>query len=331
MAVVKKSMSSIAVLISGNGSNLQAIIDAVISGQLNADINVVISDQPDAYGLQRAKQAGLPCVVCEPQKGMTREQYDAMLQDVLQRYEVDLVVLSGFMRIVSPSIVQYFWGRMINIHPSLLPKYPGLGTHQKVLAEGEKEHGCCVHFVTEELDAGPVMAYAQLQVLPEDTAETQPPKQAYNTALKAYNIAKSRGYTFKKPLITLVDFSLPSSQKRLWVIDTKTNTVLLNLYVTHGKNSGKLYAKYFSDQPGSHESSLGAYTTTDSFYGPNGYSLTINGIDKGYVISVVQQSPYGMGQYAVGALNDNFNGKMSPRVVDVPITLVNKSNVGQFK
>ena len=112
--------------------------------------------------------------------------------------------------------------------------------------------------------------------------DTKPGYSAYSTALKAYKIAISRGYTFKKPLITLVDFSLPSSEKRLWVIDTKTNTVLLNLYVTHGKNSGKLYAKYFSDRPGSHESSLGAYTTSDSFYGPNGYSLTINGIDKGF-------------------------------------------------
>lgn len=156
------------VLISGNGSNLQAIIDAIAAKQIQASIVAVISDQADAFGLTRASQAGIHSAVLSAKSYPNREAYDADLQKQIDAFEPDLVVLSGFMRILSDDIVQHFHGKMINIHPSLLPKYRGLHTHRKVLDAGDKEHGCSIHFVSDELDGGPLIAQATLPVLADD-------------------------------------------------------------------------------------------------------------------------------------------------------------------
>lgn len=164
--------SNIVVLISGNGSNLQAIIDAIESGNINAKIACVISDKPDAYGLQRAAKHQIPCEVVVKNINETREQYDMRLVSVINHYQPELIVLAGFMRILSKNFVEAYNGKLINIHPSLLPKYPGLHTHKQVLQNGDSEHGCTIHYVTEEVDGGPIIAQAKLQVNPDDTEET---------------------------------------------------------------------------------------------------------------------------------------------------------------
>ncbi|MGB6977171.1 MAG: phosphoribosylglycinamide formyltransferase [Gammaproteobacteria bacterium] len=161
----------IAVLISGYGSNLQAIIDAIQNG-LPVRIAVVISNRADAYGLQRAQQAHIPTHVINHHDYPEREAYDAALQQCLERYQPRLIVLAGFMRILSTNFVQHFRGRLINIHPSLLPKYPGLNTHRQVLAAGDREHGVSVHFVTEAVDSGPLIAQVRLEVEATDTPDT---------------------------------------------------------------------------------------------------------------------------------------------------------------
>jgi len=161
----------IVILISGNGSNLQAIIDAIENKQLDAEIKCVISNKPDAYGLIRAQNHQIPTEVVEKKAGDTRESYDQRLSEVIDQYQPKLCVLAGFMRILSQAFVQKYQGQIINIHPSLLPKYPGLDTHQQVLANGDKVHGCTIHYVTEVVDAGPIITKAQLNVLPDDTPE----------------------------------------------------------------------------------------------------------------------------------------------------------------
>jgi phosphoribosylglycinamide formyltransferase-1 len=160
------------VLISGNGSNLQAIIDEIRQGRLAASIVAVISDRPDAYGLRRAEQAGIPTHVIDYQQFPDRASFDAALMRQIDAYQADLIVLAGFMRILSPACVQHYLGKMINIHPSLLPKYQGLHTHRRVLEAGETEHGASVHYVTPELDSGPVIVQARVPVLPGDTPES---------------------------------------------------------------------------------------------------------------------------------------------------------------
>jgi phosphoribosylglycinamide formyltransferase-1 len=167
----KIDLLPIAVLISGNGSNLQAIIDAIQNG-LPARIMVVISNQADAYGLQRAQQAHIPTHIINHGDYFTRAAYDAALQQCLESYQPQLIVLAGFMRVLGEEFVQHFRGRLLNIHPALLPKYPGLKTHQRVLVAGEKEHGVSVHFVTEEVDGGPIIAQASLAIAITDTADT---------------------------------------------------------------------------------------------------------------------------------------------------------------
>lgn len=162
----------IAILISGNGSNLQAIIDAISAKKTSAQIVVVISDQANAYGLERAKKAGIPTKVISQQDFPNHNQFDTELQNCLDQYQPKLIVLAGFMRILGPEFVQHFHGKVINIHPSLLPKFPGLKTHQRAIDEGETEHGVTIHFVTEDLDNGPIIAQAKLAIAPEDTAET---------------------------------------------------------------------------------------------------------------------------------------------------------------
>jgi len=161
----------VAVLISGGGSNLQALIDAQRAGELPIHIRAVISNRADAYGLTRAAAAGIPTRVLSHKDFPTRAAYDQALSALLEAVDPGLVVLAGFMRILTPGFVAGFHGRMFNIHPSLLPKYPGLHTHQRALDAGDTEHGATVHFVTDELDGGPAVLQARVPVLPGDDAE----------------------------------------------------------------------------------------------------------------------------------------------------------------
>jgi len=165
-------MLRIVVLISGNGSNLQAIIDDIHDDEVDARVVAVISNKPQAYGLQRAKQAAIPTLIVESAGVSSREDYDRQLQQAINQFQPDLVVLAGFMRILSDAFVNHFHGRLINIHPSLLPKYQGLNTHQRVLDAGDTHHGASVHFVTPELDAGPLILQAEVAIHSDDTATT---------------------------------------------------------------------------------------------------------------------------------------------------------------
>lgn len=158
----------VAVLISGRGSNLQAIIDAVRAGGLAADIRLVLSNRPDAQGLARARAAGLATAVVESAGHADRASYDRALRDRIDASGARLVVLAGFMRVLSPEFVRHYDGRLINIHPSLLPAFTGLHTHRRALAAGVAEHGASVHFVTEELDGGPVILRARVPVAAGD-------------------------------------------------------------------------------------------------------------------------------------------------------------------
>ena len=159
-------------LISGNGSNLQALIDAQQQKQLPIVIVAVISNKANAYGLQRANQAGIPAITIEHKLFHDREDFDQVLMQEIDQNRPDLVVLAGFMRILTAVFVRYYEGRLLNIHPSLLPKYQGLHTHQKVLAAGDKQHGATVHFVTEKLDGGPVVVQAVVPITPNDTEQS---------------------------------------------------------------------------------------------------------------------------------------------------------------
>lgn len=161
-----------AVLISGNGSNLQVLIDKSLGGEMQANIAVVISDKADAYGLERARQAGIRTEVLSAKDYASRENYDEALRLKLEAYGVQLIVLSGFMRILSAPLVQYFAGKILNIHPSLLPKYPGLHTFRRALEAGDKEHGTTVHFVDESLDGGPIIRQSPVPIYSDDTVES---------------------------------------------------------------------------------------------------------------------------------------------------------------
>ncbi len=162
---------ALVVLISGNGSNLQAIIDAIRHQGLNAEVRAVISNNPEAYGLTRARVANIPAISLDHRNYPTRDAYDQELQVLIDRYHPQLVVLAGFMRILTPDFVNHYHGRLLNIHPSLLPKYQGLNTHQRVLEAGDAIHGVSVHYVTPELDGGPVILQAEVPVHPGDTAD----------------------------------------------------------------------------------------------------------------------------------------------------------------
>lgn len=164
-------MKRIVVLVSGNGSNLQAIIDACQQGRLNGSIAAVFSNKADAYGLERAREAGIPAHALEAAQFADREAFDRQLMLEIDAYAPDLVVLAGYMRILSPAFVSHYLQRMLNIHPSLLPKYPGLHTHRKAIENGDEEHGTSVHFVTEELDGGPVVLQAKVPIFSGDTEE----------------------------------------------------------------------------------------------------------------------------------------------------------------
>lgn len=162
----------IVVLISGNGSNLQAIIDAIDSKMWPIQIAAVISNKANAYGLQRAQKANIPTEVLSHQDFPTREAYDEALIAVIDHYKPKLIVLAGFMRILSAQFVHHYAHKLINIHPSLLPKYKGLNTHQRAIDAKETLHGCTVHTVTEDLDSGAVIAQMECTIEPEDTAES---------------------------------------------------------------------------------------------------------------------------------------------------------------
>ena len=160
------------VLISGRGSNLQAIIDAVNSGRLPAEIRAVIGNEAGAPGLARARTAGIPAHTIDHRAFATREQFDRALMQAIDAYSPRAVVLAGFMRILSDAFIDHYAGRLLNIHPSLLPAFPGLNTHARALQSGAKVHGASVHFVTHEVDGGPVIVQAALPVLTDDTPET---------------------------------------------------------------------------------------------------------------------------------------------------------------
>jgi len=159
------------ILLSGRGSNFEAIADSVAAGRIEAEIAVVISNRPEARGLELARQRGLP-TVCIPSKGLDRNVYDGMLVEELKKRAVDLVCLAGFMRLLSAGFVREFPLRILNIHPALLPSFPGLDAQHQALEHGVKVTGCTVHFVDEYLDAGPIIVQAAVPVLDDDTVET---------------------------------------------------------------------------------------------------------------------------------------------------------------
>ena len=164
-------MRRIVVLISGNGSNLQAIIDACKLKKINATVAAVFSNKTDAFGLERARAAEIPAHALTASQFADRAAFDRELMLEIDAYAPDLVVLAGYMRILSSEFVGHYAGRLINIHPSLLPKYPGLNTHSQVLENGDEVHGTSVHFVTEELDGGPVILQAKVPVFEGDDEE----------------------------------------------------------------------------------------------------------------------------------------------------------------
>ncbi|MFT4672629.1 MAG: phosphoribosylglycinamide formyltransferase-1 [Pseudohongiellaceae bacterium] len=165
---MKLDPCKVVVLISGHGGNLQAIVDA--SSTSNYVVEAVISNKVEAYGLTRAKSANIETQVLDHKQFSSRIEFDLALRKLIDLYNPDLLVLAGFMRILSNDFVQHYAGRTLNIHPSLLPKFPGINTHQRAIEAGESKHGASVHFVTEELDGGPVIAHAKIDILAADSA-----------------------------------------------------------------------------------------------------------------------------------------------------------------
>jgi phosphoribosylglycinamide formyltransferase-1 len=162
----------VAILISGDGTNLQALIDAQQRGQLHIEIRAVISNRADAFGLERARRVGIATSIVDHTQFASRAEFDTALQTAIDGSGAQLVILAGFMRILTPQFVQHFAGRLLNIHPSLLPKHRGLRTHEGALAAGDAEHGASVHFVSTELDGGAVIAQVRVPVLAHDTPAT---------------------------------------------------------------------------------------------------------------------------------------------------------------
>jgi phosphoribosylglycinamide formyltransferase-1 len=164
-------MRKLGILLSGRGSNFEAIADNVAAGRIAAEIGIVISNKRNARGLERARERGIPAE-CIPSRGLEREDYDRLLVGRLKQAEVDVVCLAGFMRLLSAYFVEQFPNRVLNIHPSLLPSFPGLEAQKQALEHGVKFTGCTVHFVDERLDAGPILVQAVVPVLDNDTDET---------------------------------------------------------------------------------------------------------------------------------------------------------------
>ena len=164
-------MKKIVVLISGNGSNLQAIIDHCESGNINGEITCVVSNKDDAYGIQRAEASNIKTEIINEDKFESRKDFNEELFNLLLNLNADLIVLAGFMKILNEKTANYFFGKIINIHPSLLPKYPGLNTHTKVIDNKEKYHGVSIHYVSSQLDAGPLIAQGQIIVNKNESIE----------------------------------------------------------------------------------------------------------------------------------------------------------------
>ncbi|WP_198263438.1 phosphoribosylglycinamide formyltransferase [sulfur-oxidizing endosymbiont of Gigantopelta aegis] len=162
----------IVVLVSGSGSNLQTLIDAIAKGTLSARIAAVICNKADAYALQRAQEANIPTEIIAHADYETRDAFDAELTRRIEKYQPELIVLAGFMRILTADFVNHFYGKMINIHPSLLPKYRGLHTHKRALDAGDSEHGLSIHYVSAELDGGPIIFQQSVPVLADDTEKS---------------------------------------------------------------------------------------------------------------------------------------------------------------
>jgi len=169
MADHSSSKLPVVILISGTGSNMQRIAQLAANNELSVDVRAVISDRADAKGLLTAASMGITTRNISPKSFADRSQYDVALSELIESFAPELILLAGFMRILTPAFTQKFAGRLLNIHPSLLPKYPGLHTHQRALDAGDKEHGASVHFVTEELDGGPIVIQATVPVLSDDS------------------------------------------------------------------------------------------------------------------------------------------------------------------
>ena len=172
MTITLPATPSIVVLISGSGSNLQAIIDGIESGSIPAKITAVISNKADVKGLERAANHGIVHHVLDHTQHADREQYDQALMTLIDQHNADLVILAGFMRILTAPFVEHYAGKMLNIHPSLLPKFKGLHTHRRAIEAKETEHGCSVHFVTPELDGGPIIGQRKVAITTKDTEDS---------------------------------------------------------------------------------------------------------------------------------------------------------------
>ncbi|WP_301098699.1 phosphoribosylglycinamide formyltransferase [Otariodibacter sp.] len=159
---------NIVVLISGNGSNLQSIIDTIKRGKINGEIRAVISNKASAYGLTRAEQVNIPHFVFSRKDYDSNQSMDNAIAQKIDEFNTDLIVLAGYMKILTPEFTQHFQGKILNIHPSLLPKYAGLHTHQRAMEAGDTEHGMSIHFVNEEVDGGPVVLQAKVPIYPDD-------------------------------------------------------------------------------------------------------------------------------------------------------------------
>ncbi len=172
MNAQKQSPARVVVLISGGGTNLQALIDGQENGVLPVEICAIISNKDGVRGIERAEKHNIPAIVLDHKLFASREAFDLRLQEIIDTLEPDIVVLAGFMRILTPEFTAHFEGKMINIHPSLLPKYQGLHTHQRAIDAEDTEHGATVHFVTAELDGGPPIIQARVPIVEGDTADT---------------------------------------------------------------------------------------------------------------------------------------------------------------
>lgn len=176
------------ILISGRGSNMLSLVEAANTGHCHIDIVAVVSNRPQAAGLQSAAQAGIETCCIDHTLFDSRESFDAELARTIDQYQPDLVILAGFMRILTEGFTRHYEGRMLNIHPSLLPKYPGLNTHQRAIDAGDQEHGASIHFVTAELDSGPVALQSVVPVLAEDDADSLS-QRVLGTEHQLYTIA----------------------------------------------------------------------------------------------------------------------------------------------